>query len=104
MPRAPRRPSDEARRGAYKPRVDFSRSRRRREDGLLALRRLDRDAGLFKRRRDETAPAIHASDPAPTSDEEAPPAYNARPPPGSPSPPDPSAPRNRNAAESEVRA
>jgi len=102
MPRAPRRPSDEARRGAYKPRVDFSRSRRRREDGLLALRRLDRDAGLFKRRRDETAPTVHASDPAPTSVEEAPPASNARPPPGSSSPPDPSAPRN--ATESEVRA
>ncbi|KAG2639170.1 importin subunit alpha-1b-like [Panicum virgatum] len=100
MPRAPRRPSDEARRGAYKPRVDFSRSRRRREDGLLALRRLDRDAGLFKRRRDETAPTVHASDPAPTSVEEAPPASNARPPPGSSSPPDPSAPRN--AIESEL--
>ncbi|XP_025803760.1 importin subunit alpha-1b-like isoform X2 [Panicum hallii] len=100
MPRAPRRPSDEARRGAYKPRVDFSRSRRRREDGLLALRRLDRDAGLFKRRRDETAPAVHASDTAPTSDEEAPPASNARPPPGSSLPPDPAAPRN--AAESEL--
>ncbi|CAD6216609.1 unnamed protein product [Miscanthus lutarioriparius] len=58
MPRAPRRQSGEARRVAYKSRVDFSRSRRRREDDLLALRRLDRDAGLFKRRRDEPAPAL----------------------------------------------
>ncbi|KAL6657332.1 hypothetical protein ACP70R_005112 [Stipagrostis hirtigluma subsp. patula] len=78
--RAPRRPSDEPRRATYKPRVDFTRSRRRREDGLLALRRLDRDAGLFKRRRDGPAPA-----PAP-----APPS----------APPDPAAPRD--AAESEL--
>ncbi|OEL26670.1 Importin subunit alpha-4 [Dichanthelium oligosanthes] len=96
MPRAPRRPSDEARRGAYKPRVDFSRSRRRREDGLLALRRLDRDAGLFKRRRDEPVPA---SDPAPDPAETAPPASSDHPPPSS-SPPDAAAPRN--AAESEL--
>uniref|UniRef100_K3ZSE5 Importin subunit alpha n=1 Tax=Setaria italica TaxID=4555 RepID=K3ZSE5_SETIT len=100
MPRAPRRPSDEARRGAYKPRVDFSRSRRRREDGLLALRRLDRDAGLFKRRRDETSPAVHASDPAPAPAEADPPAASARPPPTISSPPDAAAPRN--AAESEL--
>ncbi|CAM0145037.1 unnamed protein product [Urochloa decumbens] len=100
MPRAPRRPSDEARRGAYKPRVDFSRSRRRREDGLLALRRLDRDAGLFKRRRDETSPAVHASDPAPTPAEVESPAAGARPPPTPSSPPDAEAPRD--AAESEL--
>ncbi|CAN6219993.1 unnamed protein product [Urochloa humidicola] len=100
MPRAPRRPSDEARRGAYKPRVDFSRSRRRREDGLLALRRLDRDAGLFKRRRDETSPAVHASDPAPTPAEAESPAASARPPPTPSSPPDAAAPRD--AAESEL--
>ncbi|KAF8749342.1 hypothetical protein HU200_012672 [Digitaria exilis] len=100
MPRAPRRPSDEARRGAYKPRVDFSRSRRRREDGLLALRRLDRDAGLFKRRRDESAPAVHATDPAPPPSEEAPPAASALPPPTPSLPPDAAAPRD--AAESEL--
>ncbi|KAF8680763.1 hypothetical protein HU200_045609 [Digitaria exilis] len=100
MPRAPRRPSDEARRGAYKPRVDFSRSRRRREDGLLALRRLDRDAGLFKRRRDESAPAVHATDPAPPPSEEAPPASSALPPPTPSLPPDAAAPRD--AAESEL--
>ncbi|CAL5071082.1 unnamed protein product [Urochloa decumbens] len=100
MPRAPRRPSDEARRGAYKPRVDFSRSRRRREDGLLSLRRLDRDAGLFKRRRDETSPAVHASDPAPTPAEAESPAAGARPPPTPSSPADAAAPRD--AAESEL--
>ena len=102
MPRAPRRQSGEARRGAYKSRVDFSRSRRRREDDLLALRRLDRDAGLFKRRRDELAPAVPASDPAPAPAEAAPPAGITRPTLTPSSPPDVAAPRN--AAESEVRA
>jgi hypothetical protein len=104
MPRAPRRPSDEARRGAYKPRVDFGRSRRRRrEDGLLALRRLDRDAGLFKRRRDETAHAsasASASDPAPAAPGADPPAAGALPPPAVSPPPDAAAPRD--AAEAEV--
>ena len=101
MPRAPRRQSGEARRGAYKARVDFSRSRRRREDDLLALRRLDRDAGLFKRRRDEPSPAVPASDPAPVPVEAAPPAGITRPILTPSSPPDVAAPRN--AAETEVR-
>ncbi|CAD6222427.1 unnamed protein product [Miscanthus lutarioriparius] len=100
MPRAPRRQSGEARLGAYKSRVDFSRSRRRREDDLLALRRLDRDAGLFKRRRDEPAPTVPASDPAPAPAEAAPPAGNTRPTLPPSSPPDVAAPRN--AAESEL--
>lgn len=102
MPRAPRRQSGEARRGAYKSRVDFSRSRRRREDDLLALRRLDRDAGLFKRRRDEPAPAVPASDPTPAPAEAPAPAGTTRPTVTPSSPPDVAAPRN--AAESEVRA
>ncbi|WVZ67123.1 hypothetical protein U9M48_016248 [Paspalum notatum var. saurae] len=96
MPRAPRRPSEEARRGAYKPRVDFSRSRRRREDGLLALRRLERDTGLFKRRRDEPARAVPTSDPAPTPAEAAPPAASTP-----SSPPDTAAPRNADESELE---
>lgn len=100
MPRAPRRQSDEARRGAYKPRVDFSRSRRRREDGLLALRRLNRDTGLFKRRRDEPAPAVPASDLTPTRAEAAPFAGITRPAFTPSSPPDVAAPRD--AAESEL--
>lgn len=100
MPRAPRRQSDEARRGAYKPRVDFSRSRRRREDGLLALRRLNRDTGLFKRRRDEPAPAVPASDLTPTRAETAPFAGITRPAFTPSSPPDVAAPRD--AAESEL--
>jgi importin subunit alpha-6/7 len=54
------------RRGAYKQCVDFSPSRRHREDGLLALCCLDRDVGLFKRRRDEPAPAVAVSDSTPT--------------------------------------
>lgn len=100
MPRAPRRQSDEARRGAYKPRVDFSRSRRRREDGLLALRRLNRDTGLFKRRRDEPAPVVPASDLTPTRAEAAPFAGITRPAFTPSSPPDVAAPRD--AAESEL--
>jgi hypothetical protein len=35
-------------------------------DGLLALRCLDRDARLFKRCRDESAPAVPASNSTPT--------------------------------------
>ncbi|XP_062187754.1 importin subunit alpha-1b-like isoform X1 [Phragmites australis] len=104
MPRAPRRPSHEARRGAYKPRVDFILSRqRRREDGLLALRRLDRDAGLFKRRRDEPTPAP-TSAPAPTPAEATAPAASSLPPSGPSSPPSspPDAAAPRNAAESEL--
>lgn len=100
MPRAPRRQSDEARRGAYKPRVDFSRSRRRREDGLIALRRLNRDTGLFKRRRDEPAPVVPASDLTPTRAEAAPFAGITRPAFTPSSPPDVAAPRD--AAESEL--
>uniref|UniRef100_A0A0E0LQ10 Importin subunit alpha n=1 Tax=Oryza punctata TaxID=4537 RepID=A0A0E0LQ10_ORYPU len=58
MPRAPPpRPSEDARLAAYKPGVDVARSRRRREDRLLAVRRSNRDAGLFKRRRDEPTPS-----------------------------------------------
>ncbi|KAL6896641.1 hypothetical protein ACP4OV_007213 [Aristida adscensionis] len=102
MPRTPRRPSDEARRAIYKPRVDFTRSRRRREDGLLALRRRDRDAGLFKRRRDEAAAAPPAPAPAPaeaTADGD-----GSRSPPGpssAPAPP-PEAAAPRDTAESEL--
>jgi hypothetical protein len=102
MPRAPRRQSDEARRGAYKPHVDFSRSRRRREDGLLALRRLNRDTRLFKRRRDEPAPAVPVFDLTPTPVEAAPFAGITRPAFTPSSPPDVAAPRD--AAESEVCA
>ncbi|KAL5198576.1 hypothetical protein ABZP36_002088 [Zizania latifolia] len=61
MPRAPRRPSEETRLAAYKPGVDVARSRRRREDRLLAVRRRNRDAGLFKCRRDEPTPAPAAT-------------------------------------------
>ncbi|XP_044964243.1 importin subunit alpha-1a-like isoform X1 [Hordeum vulgare subsp. vulgare] len=82
MPRVPRRPSDEARRGAYKPPgVDAARSRRRREDRLLALRRRNRDAGLFKRRREE--PSLAPAPVAPPSDAAA--DATAPPPPPGPS-------------------
>ncbi|TVU37179.1 hypothetical protein EJB05_10480 [Eragrostis curvula] len=100
MPRAPRRPSDEARRATYKPRVDFNRSRRRREDGLLALRRLDRDAGLFKRRRDEPT-LVPTSATAPDPNEATADAAHSRPSTSRPSsPPDPAAPRD--GADSEL--
>ncbi|KAM3392311.1 hypothetical protein ACQJBY_013437 [Aegilops geniculata] len=84
MPRVPRRPSDEARRGAYKPPgVDAARSRRRREDRLLALRRRNRDAGLFKRRREE--PSLTPAPVVPPSDV----AADATAPPPAPEPPSP---------------
>ncbi|XBI98848.1 hypothetical protein VPH35_019039 [Triticum aestivum] len=102
MPRVPRRPSDEARRGAYKPPgVDAARSRRRREDRFLALRRRNRDTGLFKRRREEPsltpAPVVPPSDAA--ADATAPP-----PPPEPSSPPSspPPADALRAAAEAEL--
>ncbi|CAM0907531.1 unnamed protein product [Alopecurus aequalis] len=105
MPRIPRRSSEEARRGAYKPPgVDAGRSRRRREDRLLALRRRNRDAGLFKRRRDEPTLAPAAVG-APS--EAAAPATEgaASPPPSGPTAP-PSAPPDvdcpRTAADSEL--
>ncbi|KAK3128075.1 hypothetical protein QOZ80_7AG0582290 [Eleusine coracana subsp. coracana] len=101
MPPAPRRPSEDTRRATYKPRVDFTHSRRRREDSLLALRRLDRDAGLFKRRRDDPATApTSAHAPAPTEAH----AASSLPPPGSSSPPSspPDAAAPRDAAESEL--
>ncbi|KAM0839261.1 hypothetical protein ACQ4PT_060436 [Festuca glaucescens] len=106
MPRIPRRPSEEARRGAYMPPgVDTARSRRRREDRLLALRRRNRDAGLFKRRRDEPpllpAPVGAPSEAAaPVTDGTAPP-----PPPSGPSAPPPAPPgadSPRTAADSEL--
>lgn len=103
MPRVPRRPSDEARRGAYKPPgVDATRSRRRREDRLLALRRRNRDAGLFKRRREEPtltpAPVVPPSDAA--ADATAPPpSSEPSSPPSSPPPAD----ALRAAADAEVR-
>ncbi|XP_003559766.1 importin subunit alpha-1b isoform X1 [Brachypodium distachyon] len=103
MPRIPRRPSDEARRAAYRPPgVDCGRSRRRRLDHILVLRRRNRDAGLFKRRRDEPAPAPVAAPSEPAADATA----TALPPPSSgpsspPSvPPDVDAPRT--AADSEL--
>ncbi|GJN10635.1 hypothetical protein PR202_ga28746 [Eleusine coracana subsp. coracana] len=101
MPRAPRRPSEDSRPATYKPRVDFTHSRRRREDSLLALRRLDRDAGLFKSRRDDPATApTSAHSPAPAEAH----AASSRPPPGPSSPPSspPDAAAPRDAAESEL--
>uniref|UniRef100_A0A453AM41 IBB domain-containing protein n=1 Tax=Aegilops tauschii subsp. strangulata TaxID=200361 RepID=A0A453AM41_AEGTS len=92
MPRVPRRPSDEARRGAYKPPgVDAARSRRRREDRLLALRRRNRDAGLFKRRREEPSltPAPVVPPPDAAADATAPPpSSEPSSPPSSPPPAD----------------
>ncbi|KAI5009122.1 hypothetical protein ZWY2020_010170 [Hordeum vulgare] len=102
MPRVPRRPSDEARRGAYKPPgVDAARSRRRREDRLLALRRRNRDAGLFKRRREE--PSLAPAPVAPPSDAAAD-ATAPPPPPGPSSPPSspPPADALRAAADAEL--
>ena len=107
MPRIPRRPSEEARRGSYKPPgIDAGRSRRRREDRLLALRRRNRDAGLFKRRRDEPA-LVPAAVGAP-AEADAPATEGAAcPPPSGPSVP-PSAPPDvdcpRTAADSEVQS
>jgi importin subunit alpha-6/7 len=81
---------------------EFSRSRRPHEDGLLALRCLDRDARLFKRRRDEPAPAVPASNSTPTPIEVALPARITYPILNPSLLPDVAA--RRDATESEVRA
>lgn len=112
MPRAPPpRPSEDARLAAYKPGVDVARSRRRREDRLLAVRRSNRDAGLFKRRRDEPTPTpippARAATPSSQADDVPTTTTATSPPSSAPSSPPSSPPAESvppTAADSEVRA